>query len=376
MIRRLPVLPVAFVLSCGTTPPGGPSPNPPPTGSPPVTGTIVPGSFGTPTPTLAPAFVEFRDFSQFTTQNGALVSPVVATEKPFREVVASWNADTPSGTWIEVDLRVRVGGSWSGDYIMGIWTSQDDLAHRHSVNGQTDAWGTVDTDTLQLTSSADAWQIVIKLNGSAHLRMVGAITTDATTTPAELPPLASAYGVAADVPQRSQMVYPNGGEVWCSPTSTSMLLAFWGTNESVPNAASACNDPSWGGTGNWPFNTAHAAAAGGDGIEAFVTRLERIEQLERLTGAGFPVAASISFSRGELDGAPINSSAGHLIVVRGFDASGNVLVNDPAGPSDSRVRYTYQRAQFDAAWAHSGRTIYVVHPLARPLPPDGSLGAW
>src|SRR5215475_6802020 len=114
MIR---LLPVALVLSCGTTPPPGP---PPSGGTPPVAGTI--GQLPTTMPTLAPAFVEFRDFSQFTTQNGALVSPIVATEKPFREVVASWNADTPTGSWIEVDLRVRIGGNWSGDYIMGIWT--------------------------------------------------------------------------------------------------------------------------------------------------------------------------------------------------------------------------------------------------------------
>jgi hypothetical protein len=155
-----------------------------------------------------------------------------------------------------------------------------------------------------------------------------------------------------------------------------MLLAFWGTSETVPTAAAACNDPTWGGTGNWPFNTAHAAAAGGDAFEGFVTRLSRIEQLERLTGAGVPVAASISFSGGELDGAPIHSTSGHLIVVRGFDTAGNVLANDPAGPQDAQVRYTYPRGQFDAAWAHSGRTIYVIHPLLRPLPRDGSLGAW
>ena len=116
--------------------------------------------------------------------------------------------------------------------------------------------------------------------------------------------------------------------------------------------------------------------AGGNSIEAFVTRLSRIEQLERLTAAGVPVAASISFATGTLDGAPVSSTQGHLLVVRGFDVAGNVLVNDPAGPTNDRVRYTYKRAQFDAAWSHSGRTIYVVHPLTQPLPTAGSLGAW
>jgi hypothetical protein len=330
-----------------------------------------------PNPTEASAFLAFRDFSHFTTTTtGALLSPVVETQAPFRDAIASWNADTPAGAWIELDLRARIAGRWTDDYVMGVWTSQDDATHRHSVDGQTDADGTVDTDTLRLNAAADAWQMTIKLNGGAHLRMVSVITTDPSATPAALVPLPGAYGVASDVPERSQMIYPNGGEAWCSPTSISMLLAFWGTNETVPTAASSCLDPTYGGTGNWPFNTAHAAAAGGDSIEAFVTRLSRIEQLERLTAAGLPVAASISFGTGQLEGAPISSTQGHLLVVRGFDVAGNVLVNDPAGPTNDRVRYTYKRAQFDAAWAHSGRTIYVVHPLTHPLPTAGSLGAW
>jgi hypothetical protein len=29
------------------------------------------------------------------------------------------------------------------------------------------------------------------------------------------------------VPARSQMVYPNGGETWCSPVSLWMVMAYW-----------------------------------------------------------------------------------------------------------------------------------------------------
>ena len=35
------------------------------------------------------------------------------------------------------------------------------------------------------------------------------------------------WNTLIDVPECSQMVYPDGGEVWCSPTSTSMVLAYW-----------------------------------------------------------------------------------------------------------------------------------------------------
>jgi hypothetical protein len=38
-----------------------------------------------------------------------------------------------------------------------------------------------------------------------------------------------------------------------------------------------------------------------------------------------------------------------LLVIRGFDSSGNVIVNDPAGRDDSRVRRVYRRDEFARA---------------------------
>jgi hypothetical protein len=34
------------------------------------------------------------------------------------------------------------------------------------------------------------------------------------------------WNTLLSVPECSQMVYPDGGEVWCSPTSTSMVLGW------------------------------------------------------------------------------------------------------------------------------------------------------
>ncbi len=39
------------------------------------------------------------------------------------------------------------------------------------------------------------------------------------------------------MPLRSQMIYPNGGEVWCSPTSVAMLLAYWHERTNAPQLA-------------------------------------------------------------------------------------------------------------------------------------------
>jgi hypothetical protein len=125
-------------------------------------------------------------------------------------------------------------------------------------------------------------------------------------------------------------------------------------------------DYRYDGTGNWPFNTAVGASRVGD---AFVTRLADLQQAERFLRAGIPLALSIRFSRGQLSGAPISASAGHLVVLAGLTASGNPIVMDPAASSDAGVRRTYDRAQFEHAWlSGSGGMAYVVRDAAHPLP--------
>jgi hypothetical protein len=319
---------------------------------------------------------------------GSAHSRAVEVERPFREAVVSWNATTPAGSWVELRLAARVGGRWTTDYVLGVWADGDQTITRHSVAGQSDGDGRVAVDTLVLAAPAEAYRVTARLfaePGAPSPRLFGlaVATSDPTAAPAPLEPLRAAHGVALDVPRRSQMIYPDGGEVWCSPTSTSMVLAYWaarldlpGLVETVPAAARATYDASFRGTGNWPFNTAHAAALGGGALRAVVTRLDRIEQLERLIAADVPVVISASWQAGQITGAAIASTDGHILVVRGFDGDGDVLVNDPAGPSDAGVRYTYDRAQLDAAWARSGRTVYLIHPADAPLPLDGALGAW
>jgi hypothetical protein len=176
---------------------------------------------------------------------------------------------------------------------------------------------------------------------------------------------------------RSQMIYPGGGEVWCSPTSTSMLLAYWADvlgdaalRETPPEAASMCLDHVYEGTGNWTFNVAHAAARGAGTMHGAVTRLSSFAQLEPLIRAQIPVAISVRYGKGELAHSPVASTAGHLIVVRGFSPTGDVVCNDPAFPSDATVEVTYDRAQLTAAWQGSLGTTYLVWPANRSVPVD------
>jgi hypothetical protein len=106
-----------------------------------------------------------------------------------------------------------------------------------------------------------------------------------------------------------------------------------------------------------------------------VTRLSSLRQAERFIVAGIPLVASVSFGPGELDGAPISSTAGHLLVVVGFRRNGDVVVNDPAARTNRGVRRTYDRGQFEDVWLPtSGGLVYVVADDDQPLPGGGSPG--
>ncbi|MFC7440783.1 peptidase C39 family protein [Laceyella putida] len=306
---------------------------------------------------------------------GQWTSPV--TSHSFNEAIASWQASTPVGTWIELELRAQVNGVWTKWYSMGVWLEHDEPFKRHSVSGQGDTHGSVATDTLILKKTATAYQTRINLftTDSAKtpvLRAYGVSLANGYDQPGTVPSLG--VNKALDVPMRSQMVFPDGGEVWCSPTSTSMVMAYWAQvtgrskwNQPVPQVVNKVWDYVYDGAGNWPYNTAYAAS---QGLNAKVVRFSSLSQVERWIQAGVPVIVSIAYSQGELPGTPIPSSNGHLLVIRGFDQNGNVLTNDPAGPADDKVRITYSRTEFESVFLkHSNGTAYLIYPRGWSTPP-------
>ena len=298
-------------------------------------------------------------------QTAILESTVFTPAQGFDTLIPSWNVETPPGSSSVLEVHAHVDNHWTRYYSFGQWSS---TGASSSVNGQTDVDGTLSTDTLKLMRPATQFQyrLTLSAKGSSSLPKARLLTfsTDSRTQ-APLKNAAgdrSSWGVTLNVPQRSQMVF-KAGEGWCSPTSLSMVLAFWGLNKSVPEVAARVFDTAYSGTGNWPFNTAYAASLG---LEAYVTRLAGIGALEEYLARGIPVITSIGFKAGEIMGAPVAWSEGHLLVVVGFDKVGNVVVNDPVGKNEREVRRTYSRAEFERAWmGHSRGTVYLLSPRAK-----------
>jgi hypothetical protein len=346
-------------------------------------------------------------FAGTSVSNGALVlgaapsgtwtSPPVTTGFGFVELVASWNADTPLGTYVQVEMQgVTSKGTETKWYVMGKWAYFEDRILRTSVGGQGDADGFIAIDTFFAKDKPlTAYRLKVTLFGSAGVsptvRMVGALASDPRNAKPAIPsPVGVAAGIKAlDVPTYSQEIhaneypeYDNGGEAWCSPTSTSMILGYWGMGPSpadyswvdpafqdpwVDHAARYTFDYHYDGAGNWPFNTAYAAHWGLDG---FVTQLHSLTEAEQFIKAKIPLVASIAANPNKLTGFLLDKGTnGHLLVIRGFTAKGDVIVNDPAAEDDDAVDKIYDRAEFERAWLPaSGGVVYVITPAGTTLP--------
>ncbi|MFE9192340.1 peptidase C39 family protein [Micromonospora sp. NPDC007208] len=339
-------------------------------------------------------------------RRGTWTSPPVPVGFAVVEVVPSWTADTPDGCWIEVDLR-----GWHDDapgtdwYRLAHWAADDHAVRRTSLPGQRDSAARVDTDTLIVTgATVTGWQARVTLCRPAGspagpvLRSVGAVATGPTGADQGYAPEAAssaAWGRVLDVPRYSQRLhagqYPQwggGGDSWCSPTCTSMVLAYWGAEPApdryawvepsgprpvVVHAARHCYDHAYAGAGNWPFNTAYA---GLHGVDAFVTRLRSLVEAEAFVAAGIPLIVSAAFRADEVPGLGYDTR-GHLMVLVGFTVDGDPVLNDPYAPDDNAVRRTVPRRGFEAVWQRgSGGVAYVLRQASVPLPPPPAQANW
>jgi hypothetical protein len=339
-------------------------------------------------------------------ESGTWTSGVYSLSFPFDELVSSWNAKTPLGTWVQSEVLPQFAdGHWASKwYILGRWSSNDSDFHRTSVGGQGDADGYVAIDTF---FAKDHPAIAYRLRLTLYRRVgiattptvsrFSAIASNLTNQKNTFPSTTTMDGTTIDlgVPQYSQEIhhgeypqYDNGGEAWCSPTSTAMVVGYWAAEFPKAGYFPTSSETSWvdpafqdpwvdftaravfdyhyQGAGNWPFKAAYAASRG---LVGDVTQLHNLREAEPFIKARIPLVASVAWSSNQLDTA-IKSTNGHLLVIEGFTGDGSkVIVNDPASPTDADVTHYYDREQFERAWIPaSGGIVYVIRPVGWPTP--------
>lgn len=286
------------------------------------------------------------------------------------ELVVSWNFRGATNDSVTIEAQVRYPDHESKWYVLGQWAHTPGEHPRQSIKGQRDGDGTVDTDTLKMKRAGGAVRLRITTSEpNERVDFLGFSFCDSKAALAPLPANTNAWGKILTVEERTQADYPEGINEWCSPTSTSMLLAFWSDRlnrpelrYTVPDTARAVHDPSWPGTGNWPFNMAFAGWH--MGLRAYVARLSDVSEMEDWIEAGLPLAFSVSYSL--LQGKTERGN-GHLLVCIGFTESGDIVVNDPGR---RQVRQIYKRENLIKAWAESENTVYLIYPEGAALPRD------
>jgi len=301
------------------------------------------------------------------------------TVPAFEYLVASWSADTPAGTTVEISARAFVDAKngWSGWLSWGVWSP---WALR-ACTDQKDALAEIDTDTFTVLGTHGETASRLQLRAALHTDAAGATpvlcalcatlknTLDGQAIPvwpgdggaAALP--AEAYVSAA--PAISQMVRdPAIADRICSPTSVTMMLNARGEDLLPEEVALREYDFCYQGFGNWSFSVAMGGACGYDSF----CHYGDLDFLRRELAAGRTVALSVKYSsspNGEypyLENAAIPSTGGHLITLAGYGTENGVAYfysNDSAASSDGEAaRRRYRADQLDQAW--SGRLCYVM----------------
>jgi hypothetical protein len=261
--------------------------------------------------------------------------------EPARAGVLSWNTYAESGTISFRLLRAHVPAT--------VWL---DYAEWHPGGSKSFSPTHEDThvDVDVITSDQPFAGIAVRAR-DVHFNLVAFATTVRCTR--SNPYARSAF--ILDVPARSQYAI-EGERGWCSPTALSMLHAYHGIDVPIEETARAVFDRAYNGTGNWSFNVAYSGRLGLRGVVAY---LRNFDHAQRLIERNIPIVISYSWGEGELPGAPLEHSDGHLSVLTGFVENGDAAVNDPAAPG---VRVVYPRTALETIWQRGGGVAYVVAP--------------
>ncbi len=262
--------------------------------------------------------------------------------EPSRSGVLSWNSHASNG---RVAFRLLRASRPSGDWLdYAEWRPAGARSFSPQLQGVR-----VEVDVIRATRPFDGIEVRAR---DVEFELV-AFSSPVRARPS-LP-----YGRDAlilDVPARSQ--YASGNEVgWCSPASLSMIHAYHGIDRSVAQTARGVFDRAYNGTGNWAFNVAYSGSLGLRGV---VAHLCNLDHAQRLIERRLPLALSYSWRDGELPGAPLPHSDGHLVVLCGFTRNGDCAVNDPAAPN---VRVVYPRSALERIWQRDEGVAYVVAPI-------------
>jgi hypothetical protein len=327
-----------------------------------------------------------------------LTTPTIIAPLRFNELLVSWNLDVSDGAAARIEVQVgesetNFTSPWMylGRWGAGAPPEKPTTTFDTTIAGDaTDAAGVrltgkVDVDyfvsehrfdrvRLRVIATGDRGQSVrvhrlsvlfSDVTGESPVFITGAPPTSEGAR--ETRPAVFDGEFRIGVPFRSQKTPDEAlsGRL-CSPTSVSMVLAHSGNAGVVADVAARAYDADNNIFGNWPRNVQAAFTMG---LPGYLTRFSDWSQVERTLRAGQPIIASIQVRPGELRNAPYEKTPGHLIVLEGLTAEGDVMVADPAVATAREGRLVYRRQDMTRVWLDRvDGTAYILETPPRGAP--------
>ncbi|HGY89795.1 MAG TPA: hypothetical protein ENK43_01345 [Planctomycetes bacterium] len=295
------------------------------------------------------------------------VSQQIEAPFPFDRLLPSWNVDLPrrKNVGFSVALRVRKkGGTWSPWLDFGGWGKRP--VDKAAVTRWEDGRVAIDDLVGSALFTHAQYRVTARGRGEFVLRRFALCfsarnsgDTSRARAPGDAPPR-RLWVRRLPVPFISQKTDdPRIAHRNCSPTSLSMVMAYRGVRRDKDDVARRIFDPEHDIFGNWNRAIEGAFTYG---VPGYLARFSNWNEVKTLIAKGQPLVISIKAKKGELTGAPYTWTAGHLLVLCGFDGKGGVLMNDPAAGRARRGQLTYSMQELSRVWLEKGGTAYVLLP--------------
>lgn len=286
----------------------------------------------------------------------------------FLSVIPSWNADTPAGTAVEMQVRLSAGSNWSRWFSFGKWSPFID---RCSFSPEADELAVSDYDLLRTVPGAppaDAVQMRIFLYSSdtartPKVRLLGASIESLRVAVAEPVFCDRVF----EVPAYACLVRdPSIAGRIAGPTTLCMMMNRWGQDVLPEEVARSMYDSCAGTYSNYAFL---AAAGGMFGFSCF-SAYTPLSVMKKELRQGNVVGARVRYRAPRITETPQDTvellaplelnpdatanSLGHFVVVRGFAEEKGVpvvYVNDTLTDKDAKVPKKWTLEQFEQFYA-------------------------
>ncbi len=290
----------------------------------------------------------------------------------FYEILLSWNMMVEPGGGVFVELSVSPDSLKWYDFHYQVWGDMNpDTLDLPELPARIENVGYVDEDIIRLKQPMNYYRYALYMYpgepaGNISFRRAVVCYTKTEASMREYRKFTGDFPdiqpVKLSVPYKSQQWLPDSisGRT-CSPTSVTMVLNHHLLDYDHLEVSDELYDRYNDIYGNWLYNVQGAYMLGMK--RTWVGRHNSFNELVPEILDGKPVAISIAV-RGDqaLTGAPYEKTSGHLIVVRGFDEAGNVLVNDPAASNQDDGIVTYDINELTDVWVGHEGVAYHLWP--------------